>query len=683
MRSRSLPALLLAALLLAPSPASAQETALAPDVKARVTEASFEVVVLRPDPAKDPVSYEKDLPWDLVPFNVRNDKYISVGTAFAVSKTELVTAHHVIQPAHASMGYRTAFIRDAKQNVWEVDQIVALDEHRDVIRFTVKGRTFDRWLDLRPGFEVNETVFTVGNAYGEGLVIRPGELLGTLPEPVRGAWSVLKSSAGVNPGNSGGPLVDPKGRVVGLVLGKKDNICYSLPAAEMKAVKAGKAAFYSKVGFAFALFPEKSKALERAFDIPLPRPYLELRKELAAREVTFYTRAMDGLFASLGGELFPAGEASEEAIADIPISDTPEVIFRDGTTKTWGYSGLEYKKNDLPKNGRLHYARANDVYLFKIRRPDGIALGDLLAKPKLSMDLLLKGARITREIGGEEIRVTSFGEPYQVQAHTDRFGRPWQQAIWFTPYDDGAVLTYSTLVPSGLVVVVRFVDSGSLMPWLYDLPKFLDYTYVPYGGELREWAEFLKHRDRLPAALRDLTFEFKADKSLRLQALWARMELGPEHLELSPKAYLALNMGFSRRGRDVVWDLRRVSISEDEDDNYFVLLKHLHPTPALPDADQKRWKEIAKQRHPYTGKTFEEDGASRIATVHAAFQKAGTPPADGTDLVTLYLARVGKNGDGDMQKRLQALLSAVGPAPQVSVTQVVQAGSPGAGAGAR
>ena len=681
---RSLPALLLLPILaLSPSLTRAQEKALGPDVKARVTEASFEVVVLRPDPAKDPVSYEKDLPWDLVPFNVRNDKYVSVGTAFAVSKTELVTAHHVIKPIHASMGYRTAFIRDAKQNVWEVDQIVALDEHRDLVRFTVKGRTFDRWLDLRPGFEENETVFTVGNAYGEGLVIRPGELIGTVPEPVRGAWSVLKSSAGVNPGNSGGPLVDPKGRVVGLVLGKKDNICYSLPAAEMKAVKAGKAAFYSKVGFTFALFPEKSKALERAFDIPLPRPYPELRKDLAAREVAFYTRAMDGLFGSLGGELFPAGEASEEAIADIPVSDNPEVIYRDGTTKTWRFSGLEYKSNDLPKNGRLHYARANDVYLFKIRRPDNVALGDLLAKPKLSMDLLLKGTRITREIGGEQIRVTSFGEPYQVQAHADRFGRSWQQAIWFTPYDDGAVLTYATLVPSGVVVVARFVDSGYLMPWLYDLPKFLDYTYVPYGGELREWEEFLRHRDRLPAALRDLTFEFKADKSLRLQALWARLDLGTEHLELSPKAYLVMNMGFSRRGRDIIWDLRRVSISEDEDDNYFVVLKHLHPTPAAPEADQKRWKEIAKQRHPYTMKAFEEDGASRIATVHAAFQKAGTPPADGADLVTLYLARVGKSGDGDMQKRLQGLLSAVAPAPPGFATQVVQVGSTGAGAGAR
>ena len=679
---RSLASFLLPILLLGPS-LRAQETSLAPAIKARVTEASFEVVVLRPDPAKDPVSYEKELPWDLVPFNIRNDRYISIGTAFAVSKTELVTAHHVFKPVHASMGYQTCFIRDAKQHVWEVDQILALDEQRDVIRFTVKGRTFDRWLDLRPGFQVNETVFTVGNAYGEGLVIRPGEVIGTLPEPMRGAWNLLKSSTGVNPGNSGGPLVDPQGRVVGLVQGKKDNICYSLPTEELKAVKANTAAFDNKISFSFALFPENSKALDRTFNLPLPRPYTELRKELATRESVFYTQSMDDLFKSLGTELFPGGEASEAAIGDIPNSADPEVIFRDKTTKTWNLSGLEYKSNELPKNGRLRYAQANGVYLFRIRRPDNVNLGDLLAKPKLSMDLLLKGAQVTRTVGGQDIRVTSFGEPYQVKPYTDRFGRPWQQAIWFTPYDDGTILTYTTLVPSGVVMAVKFVDSSALMPWLYDMEKFLDYTYVPYGGKLSDWVEYLQHRSQLPVALRDVAFDFKEGKSLRLQALWAKLNLDPSQVDLSPKAFLILNMGFSRKGQDVAWDLRRLSISEDEEDNYFVVLKHIHPTPGMPESDQKRWKEIAKQRHPYTQRTFEEEGASRIAAVHPAFLKPGVTPAEGPDLFTLYLARVGKVDDQEMRSRIQALLRAITPVTGAPAPQVLQAHAPTAPAAAR
>jgi hypothetical protein len=653
-------ALVLPCLLLA-APLKGQEAALAPAEKAKVSATCFEVVVLKPDPAKDPVSYEKELPWDLVPFNIRNDPYISIGTAFAISKTTLVTAHHVFKSLHASMAYPTCFIRDSKQHVWEVDQILALDQQRDVIEFTVKGKTFDQWLALRPDFKENELVFTVGNAYGEGLVVRPGEVIGTFPEPLRGAWNLLKSSAGVNPGNSGGPLVDSQGRVLGVVLSKKDNICYSLPTAELTAVKPNAAVFFDKVNYSFTLFPDKSTTAELAFDLPLPRSYTELRKDIAAQARTRYPKGMDKLFQSLGGNLFPAGEPSEEAVAEIPTSLAPEVYFVDNTTKKWCLSGLEYKHNDLPGNGRVSFAKANDVYFFKIRRPDGTPLHDLLTNPKLSMDLVLKGSTVSRPVGGQDIRITSFGDPFLVQAHVDRFGRPWQQAIWFTAYDDGVVLTYSTQVPSGLVMAAIFTSSASLPEWSYDLPKILDYTYVPYAGELKDWVEFLGHRDRLPAPLRNMAFDFQEGHHLRFQALWAQGDLGPAQADLSGKAFFALNMGFSRAGEQAIWDLRRVSLAEDEDDNYFVLLKHLHPTPGIPEAGQKHWKEIAKQRHPYTMHTFEEDGASRIATVHPAFLKAGLPAADAPGLFTVYLARVGKVDDAEMQSRLQDLLRALSP----------------------
>ena len=292
------------------------------------------------------------------------------------------------------------------------------------------------------------------------------------------------------------------------------------------------------------------------------------------------------------------------------------------------------------------------------------------------MDLLLKGARVTRSVGGQDIRVTSFGEPFQIKPHTDRLGRPWQQAIWFTAYDDGCILTYTTLVPGGVVMAVKFVNSASLKPWLYDLPKFLDFTYVPYAGELRDWVEFVQQRDWLPSALKDMSLGFEEGKALHLRALWAKLDLDASQADLSPKLFLGLCMGYSRKDGGKVWDLRRVSISEDEEDNYFVLLKHLHPTPSMPEADQKRWKEIAKERHPYTRRTFEEEGASRIAGVHPAFMRPGLPAADSPELFTLYLARVGRVDEKEMQRRLQSLIRAITPATPTTV-QLVQSLGPG------
>lgn len=38
---------------------------------------------------------------------------------------------------------------------------------------------------------------------------------------------------------------------------------------------------------------------------------------------------------------------------------------------------------------------------------------------------------------------------------------------------------YSTLVPSGLMMLAKFTDSPSLGEWIYDMEKILDFVYVP------------------------------------------------------------------------------------------------------------------------------------------------------------------------------------------------------------
>ena len=654
-------ALLTPILLLLPMVLPAQESALPPPIKRQVADSCFEVVIKRPDEAKDPLSYEKELPWDLVPFNIRNDKYYSIGTAFAISNHELVTALHVFAPIVTSMGFQTCYIRDAQQHVYEVDQILALDEQRDVVRFTVKGRTFDQWLPLKDTVQTNDAVFTVGNAYGEGVVIRPGEIIGTIPEPLNGSWNLLKSSANVNPGNSGGPLVDPKGRVLGVVLSKKDNICYSLPTAEFQHLKPQTAVFYAKSTLTFSLVPEKTKALDRAFDLRLPLSFAGLRKGYAEHYAAFYTHGMDGLFKSLGAECFPAGASSEEAINDIPTSAQPEVIFQNDTTKNWALSGLDYKSAELGQNGRLQYANANSIYFFMLRRPDNVPLKTLAENPKLAMDLLLKGVTVQRKVGGQDIRVTSFGAPYATTPHADRFGRPWQESLWYTPYDDGIVMSYATVVPSGLVMVVKFLGSGQLADWTYDLPKVLDYAYIPYSGKLSQWADFLQLQDRLPGTLRDIHLAFQPGKSLKVDALWAHLNLDASSGQLTPGAYLGLFMGFSHKGKDVVWDLRRVTFDDEDDDNYFVILKHTHPVPSLPEGYQKAWKDVVNQRHPYTRSAFEEDGSTRIAALLPGVPAKGQPVQDQPSAYTLYIARVGKVPDADMQKRLAHLLASIAP----------------------
>jgi serine protease Do len=78
------------ALLFTIAVASAFGESLDSSSQRRLREATFEVVLGKPD--ADPLSYEKPLPLDLLPFAERTGKYTPVGTAFAIGRGRFVTS---------------------------------------------------------------------------------------------------------------------------------------------------------------------------------------------------------------------------------------------------------------------------------------------------------------------------------------------------------------------------------------------------------------------------------------------------------------------------------------------------------------------------------------------------------------------------------------------------------------
>lgn len=648
-----------------PRPAAAEGTEgaaiteLAPLAKARLLRSCFEVVVPRPE--RDSLSYERELPWDRVPFHIRNDRYVSIGTAFAVSSTELVTAFHVLDLGQELLSYPRFFIRDAEQKVYEIDQIVLAHEHRDVVRFTVKGRTFDQWLELEPAFEMNRPVFTAGNAYGEGIVVRRGELIGTLPEAIDGAWSWLKSSADVNAGNSGGPLLDAKGRVIGIVCQRKDNLSYSLPVAELVQLEPGTAVYYNKIVYGFSLFPEKSKLKPSDFEFRLPMGYRELRQEAFRKRNSTYAQDMDALFAEQK-ELFPRGETSLDVLYRTPTSTFLEVVYKDPNSNRWALSDVKTNGFELGDNGRLSTAMASGLLFMLIHPPDSVPYADLVERPRVAMDLVFKGLNVPRELGGEKVRITSLGDPIRSIQHRDRFGRPWRLDAWHMEFSDQIVLFCSTPTPGGLLAVLQQAESSKLETWIWDLERITDYLSVPYVGRLKDWTAYLALApERRPEAFRDLALSYEPGQRLRLRSSWVGLEFDSRTQTLAPGDRLGLYMGFWREGEAAAWELRRVVYSEDEGENYFVWIKERRPEPGMADGYQKEWREIAQKRHPYTRTAFASDGRTDIAMVLDSFTAKGVGPEAASELHTLYMGRTGTISDKAMRKLLDLVAGGLEP----------------------
>ncbi len=626
------------------------------DIKELVKDTCFEVVVNKPP--RDTLTYEKELPWHLVPYNIRTDKFYSIGTAFAISDSDLLTAFHVIDLKNNSLVFTDFYIRDARGNVYEVDTVRAFDSHRDFIRFTVKGRKFQKYLKLQSKYETNESVHAVGNAYGEGIVIRQGELLGTFPETEDGKFVLLKSSSDVNFGNSGGPLINQKGEVIGLVIQRKDNIAYSLPTSEI--LKAGnKGHFHLRMIFGFNLLPERTIVKDFDDDIALPAHYKAIKKQYQNRFYSFYVNNMKELLKKEGGPMFPEGEASLLPLFDFTDSYQPQVNYLNKANGKWTISGMNYQETKIRENGVIRLAAPFEKMLFiDITRPDSMRMKDMLNNPKASIKLLFEGMRITRDFGDVKIRILSMGDPISVENHTDKYHRKWRISSWLMEYSDEAFITCETPTPEGMAIVGFSCQSSDIALWKFDARNIIDHVHLSYYGSVKKWAEFLQENPMLPKALENVKLRHINRDRLELQSASFNLVLKNDVLPITDDLRLGINFGFTKEGKEVSWNIRRVLLSEYQKDNYFALINWHSPDRRLPNDALAFWDGMANKAHPYTEKPFQSNNLSKIATVLKTFY-AQNDRNKVEKMYALFMGKEGKEDDQTLINRFQQLKNSI------------------------
>jgi serine protease Do len=135
------------------------------------------------------------------------------GTAFAISRDGyLITSYHIIK------GAKTIYIEN-DSNKFKAELV---SSYRDMAVLKINDTTFKSFGTLPYSIkskttELGEDVFTLGYprediVYGEGSV--------SAATGYEGDTVSFQVSVPVNPGNSGGPLFDAQGNIIGLILGK-------------------------------------------------------------------------------------------------------------------------------------------------------------------------------------------------------------------------------------------------------------------------------------------------------------------------------------------------------------------------------------------------------------------------------------------------------------------------------
>ncbi len=164
------------------------------------------------------------------------------GTGFALNGGYVVTNYHVID------GAKKILLQGVTNNFAEqyTAEIVAVDKHNDLAVLRVTDSRFK-------GFsQIPYKVSTSTSDVGENIFVLGYPLISTMGDEIKLTTGVISSKTGyqgdvsqyqisapIQPGNSGGPLFDRKGNIIGVVSAKHieaENVGYAVKASFLKTL---------------------------------------------------------------------------------------------------------------------------------------------------------------------------------------------------------------------------------------------------------------------------------------------------------------------------------------------------------------------------------------------------------------------------------------------------------------
>jgi hypothetical protein len=644
------------------------ETGSPRSLQKRALTAVFEVVVKKPpEGAGASIVYEEPPDFSVLPYSVRTDEYVPVGTAFAVSPTEAVTAFHVLNLASKSAVYDTFCLRqrngtDTEDEIYEIDTVTGASNEMDFVRFTVKDKTFPDYFQIEHEFNTGDAVYSVGNAWGEGVITRNGEILGTAPEEIAGRWRNIKTSAQGSPGNSGGPLVNRAGKAVGLVSFVKDTIVYSIPLAAIDGFPANQLHYALALDYGHLVLANR---IRRTFEVTLPLPLsvAEAQQQITVRYRAEYENAMKQLFAEAPEYIY--GSHNSFLLDVSPDSLFPQIDFVDKNDNEWKLADFEVTPHPVDEYQTLLTAEAGPFEIWRITDRGPLRSLPLQPDPRSVVDFALKKVRVERTLAGSRAnethpyRILSFGDPYEQTEYRDSLGRLWIEARFLLPFDDKVFIAYVLPTPGGHALLTAYCPSSAAAVFAYDMKKVLDHTHVAYSATFERWDEFLRVGKWVPAFLQDVFIRWEsAGNTLTIQSPPLTARLSGSVFEWSSRSELFLSPAWQKESGSIRYGLQKLVFDKGVGaPDYAVLYRNYKPPGSLGSGAQRFWSTILEKSSPFDEVAVTVPNTETIAigtVLQAAFPREDVR-------WTLYMenSRSSLQTENEAQIRLNALKAAI------------------------
>jgi len=580
-------------------------------------------------PAEGSVTYEKPLPLELLPYVERTDPYRSIGTAFALGKNAYITAAHVLGVAIESQ-YGAPALRAADGTIHPIANIEKFSAFEDFVVFSLKDDVSSAPLPINRSPHVDDAVLAVGNALGEGIVIRDGLFTSETPEQEDGRWKWIRFSAAASPGNSGGPLLDASGSVVGVVIAKSpnENLNYALPIANVLDAPQSKARFDQRL-LTKLPFAQGSKTYTLKDEFALPLSWERFVHASQAVEQTHSDRARAALLSAYASTMFPRGSGTESILYGGETTSRELAVVIQQSDGKWATEEPDFRFTDLAGDGKVGIASAAGAVLLALHRGNEASDSPFYADSKAFMDLALKALNLRRTVGTDQVRVVSLGSAVTDVMTTDEYSRRWQLRVWAVPFQDVYLVAQLLPTPDGYVGLIAYAPSPALREVKIALSLLANQVTLTYGGTLAQWRAFLARQTLLPESLKDARLESDAGWTLHT----VRFDSGvpPDLMKLDSHGKLLMYLNYGFDGPRVVWGIGGVRWCRDAQERAYVELWRKPRPPSTAKLELRtQFDDVQARRSPYDGLPVQSssDAFDVAMSVQAPGTKAGSASSD-------------------------------------------------------
>ena len=155
-----------------------------------------------------------------------NFSIAGVGTGFFVDRDKIVTNIHVV----AASGLHTAKLINS-ETVWRIEEVVAFDLKNDLVVLKIADEGTPLPLRNSDRVQIGESVYAVG--FPDNYKVTEGAI-----HSIQKNNKWFRMTVDISVGNSGGPILNSEGEVIGVAAAFYDSYSYATPSNTVKALLA-------------------------------------------------------------------------------------------------------------------------------------------------------------------------------------------------------------------------------------------------------------------------------------------------------------------------------------------------------------------------------------------------------------------------------------------------------------